>query len=535
MASISPELRAAALVSKAWPYEEARKLLKRYPDGPPDGGIIFETGYGPSGLPHLGTFQEVARTLMVRHALTEMVDWPSRLIAFSDDMDGMRKVPPNVPHQDMMHEHLDQPLSKVPDPFGCGHESYAAHNNGLLRQFLDRFGFDYEFLASSDCYASGRFDETLKSVLRNYRAIMDVMLPTLGAERRLTYSPVLPVSRATGKVLQVPVEVIDPEAGTVAYVEPETGERVEQSILSGGAKLQWKVDWAMRWVALGVDYEMSGKDLIDSVTQSSKIARVLGGRPPEGFNYEMFLDENGEKISKSKGNGLTIDEWLTYAPQESLAFYIYRDPRKAKQLSFSIIPRAVDEYQQFLAAYPDQEWEKRLGNPVHHVHAGAVPPSRMPLNFALLLNLVGVASTDDKDLLWAFVKRYAPEASPETHPELDALIGHALAYFRDFVADSLRRRAPDERERAALADLDARLAALPSGAGPEEIQFEVYEVGKAAGFDPLRDWFRTLYETLLGTGQGPRMGSFFALYGIDNSRRLIAEALAMPNEQAGRE
>jgi lysyl-tRNA synthetase class 1 len=525
---ISSELRAAALVSKAWPYEEARKLLKRYPDGPGERGIVFETGYGPSGLPHLGTFQEVARTLMVRHALSEMVDWPSRLIAFSDDMDGMRKVPPNVPHQDMMHQHLDQPLSKVPDPFGCGHESYAAHNNGLLRQFLDDFGFDYEFLASSDAYGSGRFDDTLKTVLRNYSAIMDVMLPTLGAERRQTYSPVLPVSGATGKVLQVPVEVVDPEAGTIAYVEPETGERIEQSILSGGAKLQWKVDWAMRWVALGVDYEMSGKDLIDSVIQSSKIARVLGGRPPDGFTYEMFLDENGEKISKSKGNGLTIEEWLTYAPQESLAFYIYRDPRKAKQLSFSIIPKAVDEYQQFLAAYPGQEWEKRLGNPVHHVHSGEVPQARMPLNFALLLNLVGVASTDDKDLLWGFVKRYAPDASPETNPELDALIGYALAYFRDFVAGSLRRRPPDELEAAALRDLDARLAALPAEASAEEIQNEVYEVGKAGAFETLRDWFRALYETLLGTSQGPRMGSFFALYGIDNSRRLIAEALAMP-------
>ena len=523
--TVSAELRAAALVSKAWPYEEARKLLKRYPDGPPEGGIVFETGYGPSGLPHLGTFQEVARTLMVRHALSEMVDWPSRLIAFSDDMDGMRKVPPNVPHQDMMHEHIDQPLSRVPDPFGCGHQSYADHNNGLLRQFLDRFGFDYEFHASSECYSSGRFDEALKSVLRNYRAIMDVMLPTLGPERRQTYSPIFPISPVNGKVLQVAVEVLDPEAGTIAYVEPETGERVEQSILSGGAKLQWKVDWSMRWVALGVDYEMSGKDLIDSVIQGSKIARILGGRAPEGFHYEMFLDENGEKISKSKGNGLTIDEWLTYAPQESLAFYIYREPRKAKQLSFSIIPRAVDEYHQFLAAYPDQEWEKRLGNPVHHVHAGKVPQARMPLTFALLLNLVGVASTDDKDLLWAFVKRYAPEASPETHPELDALIGHALAYFRDFVKDSLRRRPPDEREAAALRDLDSRLAALPGDAGPEEIQFEVYEVGKSGGFENLRDWFKALYETLLGTSQGPRMGSFFALYGIDNSRRLIAEAL----------
>ncbi len=524
--SVLQELREAALISKAWPYEEARKLLKRYPDGPPAGEIVFETGYGPSGLPHLGTFQEVARTLMVRHALSEMVDWPSRLIAFSDDMDGMRKVPPGVPGQEMMHDHLDQPLSRVPDPYGCGHSSFAAHNNDLLRQFLDRFGFDYEFLASSDCYGSGRFDEALKSVLRNYGAIMDVMLPTLREERRQTYSPILPISPSTGKVLQVPIEVLDPETGTVRYTDPASGEAAEQSILSGGAKLQWKVDWAMRWVALGVDYEMAGKDLIDSVVQSSKIARVLGHRPPEGFNYELFLDENGEKISKTRGNGVTLDEWLTYAPETSLSFYIYREPRKAKQLSFGIIPKAVDEYQQFLAAYPGQAWKERLGNPVHHVHAGQVPPARMPLSFALLLNLVGVASTDDKDLLWAFVKRYAPEASPESHPELDALIGYAVAYFRDFVKGSLQRRAPDPKEAEALRDLDTHLAALPAEASAEDIQNLVFEVGKAHQFENLRDWFKALYETLLGTSQGPRMGSFIALYGIDNSRRLIAEALA---------
>jgi lysyl-tRNA synthetase class 1 len=521
--SVSPELREAAMVSKAWPYEEARKLLKRYPNGPGDKAIVFETGYGPSGLPHLGTFQEVARTLMVRHALAELVDWPSRLIAFSDDMDGMRKVPPGVPHQDLMHEHLDRPLCQVPDPFGCGHKSYADHNNGILRQFLDRFGFDYEFLASSDCYASGRFDETLKKVLHNYCAIMDVMLPTLGEERRKTYSPVLPISPASGKVLQVPIEIVDAEAGIVAF--EDEGGRVEQSILSGGAKLQWKVDWAMRWVALGVDYEMSGKDLIDSVTHSSKIARILGARPPEGFNFEMFLDENGEKISKTKGNGVTLDEWLTYAPEESLAFYIYRDPRKAKQLSLSVIPKAVDEYDQFLAAYPGQELDKKLGNPVHHVHAGAVPEARIPISFALLLNLVAVASTDDKHLLWGFVRRHAPEASSETHPRLDQRLDFALAYFRDFIADALDHRAPAEMEAAALRDLDARLAALPEDADAETVQTEVYEVGKAHPFESLRDWFRALYEILLGTTQGPRMGSFIALYGIANSRKLIEEAL----------
>ena len=522
----APDLRAAALESKAWPYEEARKLLKRYPDGKKDAPILFETGYGPSGLPHIGTFNEVLRTTMVRNAFHALSDTPTRLIAFSDDMDGLRKVPDNVPNKEMLAGYLGKPLSRIPDPFGT-HESFAAHNNALLREFLDRFGFDYEFVSSTDYYAGGRFDETLKSVLRHYQAILDVMLPTLGADRRATYSPVLPVSPKTGVVLQVPVEVIDADAGLIAFMDD--GDRIEQTILSGHAKLQWKVDWAMRWVALGVDYEMAGKDLIDSVTQSTKIARVLGARPPESFTYEMFLDEKGEKISKTRGNRVTIDQWLTYAPEESLVFYLYREPRKAKQLSFGIVPKAVDEYQQFLAQYPDQPVDKQLGNPVHHVHAGKVPPARMPLSFALLLNLVGVASTDDKDLLWGFVRRYAPEAAPETHPELDRLLDFALAYFRDFIADSLRHRPPTDMEAAALRDLDARLAALPDDADAEAIQTEVYEVGKAHPFESLRDWFKAQYEILLGTAQGPRMGSFIALYGIANSRRLIAEALARPS------
>ncbi len=530
-------LRGAAFVSKAWPYEEARKLLKRYPDGPPRGQILFQTGYGPSGLPHLGTFQEVARTLMVRNALSEMTDWPSRLIAFSDDMDGMRKVPPGVPRQDMMHEHLDQPLSRVPDPYGCGHGSYAAHNNNLLRQFLDRFGFDYEFLSSTDCYGSGRFDPVLRQVLRAYDEIMGIMLPTLREERRRTYSPLLPVSRVNGKVLQVTIEVVDPEAGLVRYVEPETGETVEQSILAGGAKLQWKVDWAARWVALGVDYEMAGKDHIDGMIQSGKIARILGARPPEGFNYELFLDENGEKISKTKGNGVTIDEWLAYAPEESLTFYIYREPKRAKQLSVGVIPKAVDEYYQFLAAYPEQAWDKRLGNPVHHVHGGDVPGVRLPISFALLLNVAGLPGVGDRETIWSFLNRYDPALTPEASPELDRLVAYAVEYGTRFVAPALRRRPPTPEEVPALRELDELLAG-EDGAGEEDgdpavsLQNHVYEIGKKHyGKERLRDWFKALYETLLGSDQGPRMGSFIALYGVENSRRLIAEALESAEDE----
>jgi lysyl-tRNA synthetase, class I len=514
-------LRTTALASKAWPYEEARKLLKRARGDKP---IVFETGYGPSGLPHIGTFNEVLRTTMVRHAFQAMSDTPTRLIEFSDDMDGLRKVPDNVPNQAMLTEHLGKPLSRIPDPFGT-YESFAAHNNAMLRDFLDRFGFDYEFISSSSQYESGAFDDALKNVLRNYQGIMDIMLPTLRKERAATYSPVLPISEKSGIVLQVPVEVVDAEAGLIAF--DDAGERVTQSILGGKAKLQWKVDWAMRWVALGVDYEMYGKDLTDSGTQSGKIAQVLGGRKPEGLIYEMFLDEKGEKISKSKGNGLSLEEWLTYGPPESVSFYAYREPKSAKQLHMGIIPRAVDEYFQFRAQWHDQPLDKRLGNPVHHIHNADVPMGAPPVTFGLLLNLVGVLGAGATvDQVWGYLGNYVADANPETHPELGALIGHALAYNRDVVAPTLVRRKPEGVESAALTRLDGELAALPDGASAEDIQNIVYAIGKDGGFENLRDWFKALYETLLGSSAGPRMGSFIALYGVENSRKLIAEALA---------
>lgn len=523
MTSIDQALRDAALVSKAWPYEEARKLLKRYPaeKGAP---VLFETGYGPSGLPHIGTFNEVLRTTMVRRAFETLSDQPTRLIAFSDDMDGLRKVPDNVPNQEMLRAYIGHPLTRVPDPFEK-YESFAHHNNAMLREFLDRFGFDYEFASSTDYYTSGRFDDALRQVLRQYDAIMGVMLPTLRAERQATYSPVLPISPKSGVVLQVPVEVVDAEAGIVRFTDD--GDVIEQSILSGGAKLQWKVDWAMRWVALGVDYEMAGKDLIDSVTQSSKIARVLGARPPEGFNYEMFLDEKGEKISKSKGNGLSLEQWLTYGSDESLAFYIYREPKKAKALHMGVIPRAVDDYWQFAGNYDGQPVEQRLGNPVHHIHNGPPPVAALPVTFGLILNLVGVMGAGaTREQVWGYLGNYVADATPESHPALDELIGKALAYNRDFVAPTLVRRAPEGVEVDALRRLDAVLATLPADAGAEDIQNEVYEIGKTGGFENLRDWFKALYETLLGSSQGPRMGSFIALYGTQNTRTLIAEALA---------
>jgi lysyl-tRNA synthetase class 1 len=516
---------SAALESKAWPFEEARKLLKRWPNGKPSSApVLFETGYGPSGLPHIGTFNEVLRTSMVRRAYETLTGLPTRLVAFSDDMDGLRKVPSNVPNQAMLQANLHKPLSRVPDPFDK-FESFAHHNNAMLREFLDRYGFDYEFVSSTACYTSGRFNDTLKKVLCNYDAIMAVMLPTLGAERQLTYSPVLPISPKSGAVLQVPVEVVDAEAGLIRFTDGN--DVIEQPIFDGRAKLQWKVDWAMRWVALDVDYEMSGKDLIDSTIQSSKIARVLGARPPEGFNYEMFLDERGEKISKSKGNGLSLEQWLTYGTEESLAFYIYREPRKAKSLHLGVIPRAVDEYLQFRAAYKAQSIKEKLGNPVHHIHGGAVPREAVPITFGMLLNLAAVVGKPTKPQMWSYLANYVPDASAIAYPELDRLIDHALAYARDFITPTLRRRAPEDIEIAALQRLDAALAELPAEANPDDIQNIVYEIGKAGGFDPLRDWFQALYETLLGSSQGPRMGSFVALYGIENTRRLIVEALTL--------
>jgi len=528
----SSAVLAAAQVSKAWPFEEARKLLKRFPNGKPGGApVLFETGYGPSGLPHIGTFQEVLRTTLVRRAYEALTAGaPTRLVAFSDDMDGLRKVPDNVPNQGLLAAYIGHPLSRIPDPFNK-YESFAHHNNAMLRDFLDQFGFDYEFVSASDRYNSGQFDQALKDVLRNWQAIMDIMLPTLREERRQTYSPVLPVSAKTGQVLQVPVAVVDAEAGLVRF--EDCGEMVEQSILGGHSKLQWKVDWAMRWVALGVDYEMCGKDLTDSVTQSGRIARVLGGQRPEGLIYELFLDENGEKISKSKGNGLTIDQWLTYGSEESLGFYLFREPKSAKSLHVGIIPRAVDEYWQFREKIPAQPVEQQLGNPVWHLlrtNGEAVGEGdKLPVTYGLLLNLVGVLGPQaTREQVWSYLGNYVEDASPVAHPALDVLVGKALAYNRDFIAPTLKRRKPEAGEAAALAALDEELAAQDEGASAEELQNLVYEIGKDPhyGFEQLRDWFKALYETLLGSSAGPRMGSFIALYGVENTRKLIAEALS---------
>lgn len=541
------ELRELAATSRAWPFEEARKLVARVEDGRVRGdAVLFETGYGPSGLPHIGTFQEVARTTMVRRAFEALCDVPTRLVSFSDDMDGLRKVPDNVPNPELLEANLGKPLTSVPDPWGC-HESFAHHNNAKLREFLDHYGFDYEFASSTEYYRSGRFDAALVRMLECYDEVMGVMLPSLREERASTYSPFLPIHPQTGIVMQVPIDEVRRDAGTLVWSDPATGERFETPVTGGNCKLQWKPDWAMRWYALGVDYEMSGKDLIDSVRLATDIVGIVGGAPPETFIFELFLDENGQKISKSRGNGLTIDEWLTYASPESLALFLYNKPREAKRLHFDVIPRQVDEYLAHLEGYSRQDGVRRLANPVWHIHAGDPPApeplgggGRTPVTFALLLNLVSVAGTDDRDVLWAFLQRYAPGVTPETHPRLDALVGYALRYFEDFVRPTRARRAPDEVEREALTGLDRALADLSPQASGDDIQTAVYDVGRsieryqdpdAKGATPERPgvslaWFNMLYQVLLGAERGPRFGPFVALYGVDETRELIRRALA---------
>ena len=542
-------LRTAAELSKAWPFEEARKLVARV-EKTGQTEVLFETGYGPSGLPHIGTFGEVARTTMVRHAFRVLTGdaIKTRLLAFSDDMDGLRKIPDNIPNKNIVAPHLGKPLTEVPDPFG-EFDSFAAHNNARLRRFLDGFGFEYEFASSTEYYKSGRFDAALLHMLRRFEAIQEIMLPSLREERASTYSPFLPIHPATRVVMQVPLTGWDADKGVIRWRDPQTQEDFETPVTGGQCKLQWKPDWAMRWHALKVDYEMAGKDLIDSVKLSSQIVRALGSEPPAGFNYELFLDDKGQKISKSKGNGLTIDQWLTYASPESLSLFMFQKPTAAKRLYFDVIPRTVDDYLGFLEAYPRQEWKERLGNPVWHMHSGAPPEpetlkhgegAQTTVSFAMLLNLAAVANSDNPAVLWGFLRRYAPGASPATHPRLDALVRYAVAYFRDFVLPKKTYRLADDIERAALEAVAQKLSELPIDATAEDVQHALYDIARpipryqdlnAKGATPERpgvsnEFFNMIYAILLGEARGPRLGSFIALYGLPETQALIAKALA---------
>jgi lysyl-tRNA synthetase class 1 len=545
---ITPEIVAAAWESKAWPFEEARKIVARYKGKDWPETILFETGYGPSGLPHIGTFGEVARTTMVRHAFRVLTEdkVPTRLLCFSDDMDGMRKIPDNVPDRSFLEPHLHKPLTSVPNPFGGDFASFGHHNNAMLRRFLDTFGFDYEFASATEYYKAGRFDEVLLRAAERYDQIMAVMLPTLGPERQATYSPFLPISPQSGRVLYVPLKAVDAKAGTITF-EDEDGTETTLPVTGGAVKLQWKPDFGMRWAALGVDFEMFGKDHQTNAAVYDRICNILGGRAPEHFVYELFLDENGQKISKSKGNGLTIDEWLTYAPTESLGLYMFQKPRVAKKLYFDVIPKAVEEYYTFLSAYPRQEWKEKLGNPVWHMHDGQPPAIDLPVPFALLLNLVSASNAHDKSVLWGFISRYAPGVTAQTHPELDRLAGYAIRYFDDFIKPAKVYRAADEVEREALAALAAKLASLPVSADGEAIQNASLDVARAipryqdhdkkspsGGPGVSGAFFQMIYQVVIGQERGPRFGSFAALYGVRETQALIEKALsgALIAEQA---
>jgi len=518
------DFRDAALSSKAWPFEEARAILKRYEKAPPEKGyVLFETGYGPSGLPHIGTFGEVLRTTMIRRAFEAISDIPTRLICFSDDLDGMRKVPGNVPNQDMLREHLQKPLTSVPDPFE-EFDSFGDHNNAMLRRFLDTFGFEYEFYSATEFYRSGQFDTVLKCAAERYDDIMKVMLKSLREERQQTYSIFLPIHPETGRVLYVPMKEVNAQNHTITF-DDEDGREWTLPVTGGNCKLQWKPDFGARWAALGVDFEMYGKDHSTNTPIYDAICEILGTPAPHHFTYELFLDETGQKISKSSGNGISIDEWLSYASTESLSYFMFGKPKTAKRLYFDVIPKAVDEYHQQLRAYPDQDWAQKLSNPVHHIHNGSVPASDMVVSFAMLLNLASVAGAEDKETLWGFIGRYAPDASPETNPDMDQAAGFAVRYYNDFVKPEKTFRLPNDTERAALEDLVARLKVYDGPIEDEALQTLVFAVGKDHGFEPLRDWFRALYEVLMGASQGPRFGGFIALYGVNETIALIEAGL----------
>ncbi len=534
------QMIAEATGSKAWPFEEARKIIKRYEKSGYPETVLFETGYGPSGLPHIGTFGEVARTTMVRHAFHVLTGGKvaTKLLCFSDDMDGMRKIPDNVPDRSSLEPHLHKPLTAVPNPFGGNYASFGDHNNAMLRRFLDTFGFDYDFASATEYYKSGRFDDVLLRAAERYNDIMAVMLPTLGEERQATYSPFLPISPKTGRVLYVPMKQVNAKDGTITF-DDEDGSEVTLPVTGGQVKLQWKPDFGMRWAALGVDFEMFGKDHQTNAAIYDRICKILGGRAPEHFVYELFLDQDGQKISKSKGNGLTIDEWLTYAPTESLSLYMFQKPKTAKRLYFDVIPKAVDEYFSFLDAYQRQPLAQQLANPVWHIHNGEPPQQSAPVPFNMLLNLVSASNAENKDVLWGFITRYAPGVTAESHPKMDELVGYAIRYFHDFVLPAKNFRPADDVERDALTELDAMLAMLPADADGAAIQDAALNVARK--IDRYQDqtkrspdggpgvsvaFFQMIYEVLLGQERGPRFGSFVALYGIPETRALIEKALA---------
>jgi len=506
--------------TSAWPFVEARKLIKdRKKIFEKKGIITLQTGYGPSGLPHIGTFAEVARTTMMVNAINQLIEIPTEIITFSDDMDGLRKIPDNIPNKEILEKNLHKPLTKIPDPFKK-FNSFGEHNNEMLKDFLNKFNFKYTFRSSTECYNKGTFNKSLLLVLENYEEIMKIILPTLGKDRQKTYSPFLPICPITNKVLEVKIIEIKKHEGKIVY---ENGkDKIETEVTNGKCKLQWKVDWAMRWYNFDVDYEMYGKDLIESAILSTKICKVLGKKAPNGFAYELFLDEKGEKISKSKGNGITIDQWLNYASPESLSLFMYQNPRRAKKLFSDVVPKAVDEYLSFIDKFNQQQDRDKLLNPVWHIHNGKPPKEKSIMPFSVLLNLVGTSNATDKDVLWKFIKKYKKDIKISDHPILDSLTEYALKYFAEVTKLKKVYRKPNENEKKALKDLVTRLEKCEEDSDPETIQTIVYSVGKDNGYkENLREWFKTIYEVIFGDQDGPRMGFFICFFGIKETIKLI--------------
>jgi lysyl-tRNA synthetase class 1 len=506
--------------TSAWPFVEAKKMLReRKSFIEKKGKITLQTGYGPSGLPHIGTFGEVARTSMMVNALKQLTDLPTEIITFSDDMDGFRKVPDNVPQKDLLEKNLHKPLTQVPDPFKK-FNSFGEHNNEMLKNFLDSFSFDYNFKSSTSLYKSGFFNSSLQTILENYEGIMNIILPTLGKERQKTYCPFLPICPETGHVLEIPLKNINKEKSSIIF--DNNGKELEKSILDGNCKLQWKVDWAMRWYALDIDFEMYGKDLIESAILSTKIIKLIGKTNPSGFAYELFLDEKGEKISKSKGNGITIDQWLEYASPESLSLYMYQNPKRAKKLYKEIVPKAVDEYLDFIEKAKTQDELKLLMNPVWHVHNSKVPKENMIMSFSMLLNLVETSNANSKELLWKFVKKYKTNISEKEHPIFDKLVGYAIKYFNDVIKLQKKYKKPNDNEKLALKALVKKLDKCNDKMTPEDIQTLIYSTGKENGYsENLRDWFKLIYEVVFGDENGPRMGFFISFFGVKETKDLI--------------
>jgi lysyl-tRNA synthetase class 1 len=513
----------------SWPFKEAQTLQKRF-KAPPDKPVTFETGFGPSGLPHIGTFAEVARTTWVQRAFEHLSGWETRLIAFSDDMDGLRKVPLNMPQPDMLAEHLGKPLCYIPDPFGQD-ESYSAHMNRKLQEFLDAYGFTYQFQSSQEAYERGDFDEGLAILLQKVEQVRAIILPTLGQDKRADWSPFFPICQKCGRIYSTRVIGYHPEDNTIDYVCDQPigsaagcGDKNTISILGGQVKVGWKVDWALRWYAYDVGYEMYGKDLIDSARLSGQITRLMSKQPPNGFFYEMFLDEEGRKISKSVGKGLTVNGWVSYAPLESLLHYLFQNPRRAKRLFWDVVPKSVDDYLADLRQYPSLDETKKPDQAIWHIFnlGRNVPAYDAGINFSLVNNLVSALGTDQAELTYEYLKRYDPSTANHEDMVRD-LVQKSINYYRDFILPGKQYRLPTEAERQLLQAARDRLSNFESD-DENDLQTIPFDIARENDIPPAKV-FQAFYQVVLGQERGPRFGTFARLVGKEKLLLLLDKAL----------